>query len=559
MAQNSIKVAVNDIASILQAFINSPPAGVAVEVIDALKEVSKSYSSLLPPHLFFEAVEQSPVAISITDARATILYANRSFEKVTGYSCEEIIGSNESMLSNKTTPRIVYETLWARITQQKPWSGTLINRRKDGTRYLAELTITPVLNEAQQTTHYLGIHRDTTDLHSLEKRVGNQKKLIESMVNAAPVVTALLDDNGQVVLDNLEYKKLATDMHNLEPAHEFLAALRKSLGEHFENLYGAHKDFADQEISFDPGGGAQPRCYLVSGTWIKELDDSADAFFEGNKRFYLLLIANEITQLKRQQEETRINALRALTAEEELVQSMREALNGAVYQLQGPVNLIAAAEAMQQRRDSNSKEGLALLSALNQALVAGRKALQTLQSCIPQTPVDSRDYVNVNRILRDVLMLSTERMLKTGIIVDWKPAPTLPAIYASERRLRGLFKQLLDNAVEAMSEYNSAVRELHISTHHTTDNLIVEIEDTGPGIPDDLKLKVFEPFFTTKKSNNRAGMGLSMVQEIVNEYAGTLEIDPAYTSGARLVISLPIRQKAIQNDYGTDTDENEEQ
>ena len=559
MSQNSIKVAAEDIASILQSFLNAPPAGIADEVLTALTEVFKSYSHILPPHLFFEAVEQSPVAISITDAKATILYANHSFEKVTGYSCKEIIGSNESMLSNKTTPRIVYETLWARITQQKPWSGTLINRRKDGTRYLAELTITPVLNEAHETTHYLGIHRDTTELHSLEKRVGNQKKLIESMVNAAPVVSALLDDNGQVVLDNLEYKKLATDMHNLEPAHEFLAALRKTLGDHFEKLYGQYKDFSDQEISFDPGGEAQPRCFLVSGTWIKELDDSADAFFEGQKRFYLLLVANEITQLKRQQEEARVNALRALTAEEELVQSMREALNGAVYQLQGPVNLIAAAEAMQQRRDSNSKEGLALLSALNQALVAGRHALQTLQSCIPQTPLDIRDYVNVNRILRDVLTLSTERMLKNGIIVDWSPAPTLPAIYASERRLRGLFKQLVDNAIEAMSGHGGAIRELHIITRQTTDNLIVEIEDTGPGIPEALRLRIFEPFFTTKKSNNRAGMGLSMVQDVVNEYAGTLEIDPAYSDGARIVISLPIRQKSVQNDYGFDTEENDEQ
>lgn len=558
MSEKSSKVAVEDIASILQSFLKSPPAGVTDGVIEALSEVLESYSSMLPPHLFFEAVEQSPVAISITDARATILYANRSFEKVTGYSCEEIIGNNESMLSNKTTPRIVYETLWARIMQQKPWSGTLINRRKDGTRYLAELTITPVLNDAHETTHYLGIHRDTTELHSLEKRVGNQKKLIESMVNAAPVVAVLLDDTGNVVLDNLEYKKLTSDMRHREPAHEFISALRETLGEHFENLYMQHRDFADQEISFDPGGISPPRYFMVSGTWIKELDDSADAFFEGNKRFYLLLIANEITQLKRQQEETRINALRALTAEEELVQSMREALNGAVYQLQGPVNLIAAAEAMQQRRDSNSKEGLALLSALNQAMAAGRHALQTLQSCIPQSPVDTRDYININRILRDVLMLSTERMLKNGIVVDWMPAPTLPAIYASERRLRGMYKQLVDNAIEAMALHGSALRELHITTRNTTDNLIITIEDTGPGILEELRLKIFEPFFTTNKTNNRAGMGLSMVQDVVNEYAGTLEIDPDYTNGARIVVTLPIRQKTLQNGYELGTEETDE-
>lgn len=548
-----INVAVEDVANILQRFIDSPPEGVSGDVLDALHEINKSYNSLLPPHLFFEAVEQSPVAISITDSRAIILYANQSFERVTGYSCEEIIGNNESMLSNKTTPRIVYETLWARISQKKPWSGTLINRRKDGTRYLAELTITPVLNDANETTHYLGIHRDTTELHSLEKRVGNQKKLIESMVNASPVITVLLDDKDEVVLDNLEYKKLKTDMRNLEPAHEFLTALRTTLGDRFENIYMQHRNFTDQELSFDPGGSGQPRCFMLSGTWIKELDDSADAFFEGNKRFYLLLNANEITKLKRQQEESRINAMRALMTEEELVQSMREALNGAVYQLQGPVNLIAAAEAMQQRRDSSSKEGLALLTALNQALSAGQVALQTLQSCIPKTPLDSCDYININRIIRDVMMLSTERLLKAGVIVDWCPAPTLPSIYASERRLRGLFKQLVDNAIEAMSNHGDAVRELHISTRSISDNLVIEIEDTGPGIPEDLRLRIFEPFFTTKKENSRAGMGLSMVQDVVNEYAGILEVDTEYSEGARFIVSLPIRQITDLKDYGRDT------
>ena len=54
-------------------------------------------------------------------------------------------------------------------------------------------------------------------------------------------------------------------------------------------------------------------------------------------------------------------------------------------------------------------------------------------------------------------------------------------------------------------------------------------------------------------------MGLSMVQDVVNEYAGTLEIDSAYTDGARIVISLPIQQKAMQNGYGLDTEESDEQ
>jgi len=195
---------------------------------------------------------------------------------------------------------------------------------------------------------------------------------------------------------------------------------------------------------------------------------------------------------------------------------------------------------------------------LNQALAAGRQALQTLQSCMPQTPEDSRVYINVNQVLRDVLTLLTLRMLKSGIIVDWEPAPTLPSIFASERRLRGMLKQLVDNALEAMAAHASGEKVLHITTHYTTDNLVIVVEDTGPGIPEPLRVKIFEPFFTTKKSNNRAGMGLSMVQEVVNECSGTITIDPTYTSGARFIITLPIRQRAMHVEYAKTADQSDE-
>ena len=69
------------------------------------------WTTLLPPWLYFEAVQQSAIAISITDLNATILYANPAFKRVTGYSPEEIIGKNESILSDKVTPDLVYETI----------------------------------------------------------------------------------------------------------------------------------------------------------------------------------------------------------------------------------------------------------------------------------------------------------------------------------------------------------------------------------------------------------------------------------------------------------------
>ena len=121
--------------------------------------------------VFLQAVENAPVAISITDLHANILYTNAAFCDVTGYGLDEVIGNNESLLSNKATPRLVYQALWGRLWQKKSWSGLLVNRRKDGSCYLAELTVAPVLNEAGEVIHYLGMHRDVSDVYFLEQSV----------------------------------------------------------------------------------------------------------------------------------------------------------------------------------------------------------------------------------------------------------------------------------------------------------------------------------------------------------------------------------------------------
>jgi len=343
MAKRSGSTQTDTFSEVFKAFLASPPEGTPDAIIEAFGEMGWEGRGLLPPRLFYQVVEQSPVAISITDAKANILYANPQFSRVTGYAPEDVVGENESILSDKVTPRIVYQTMWGRLLQRKPWSGVLVNRRKTGERYLAELTIAPVLDGKGQATHYLGMHRDVTEVHRLEQQVHNQKALIESVVDAAPVVVALLDDSGRLVLDNMAYKVLKADMHGIEPADQLISALRESLGPAFEQARQGGRGFAGEEVSFDPGKGAPPRWFSCSGTWFREHDASADNFFEARKESYLLLVANEITAIKHGEEQMRMSALRALMAEEELVQGMRETLAGAVFQLQGPINMVNAA------------------------------------------------------------------------------------------------------------------------------------------------------------------------------------------------------------------------
>lgn len=531
---------IDEFSEAFRNFLAAPPAGTPPSIIETLGSTVRAGMGFLSPHLFREVVEQSPVAISITDLKANILYANPQFTRITGYSLDEVTGKNESILSAKMTPKAVYQAMWQSLLAQKPWSGVLVNRRKNGEHYLAELTITPVLNAAGKTTHYLGMHRDITEVHRLEQQVRNQKALIESVVNTAPVVVALLDDRGRVILDNLAYKALKADLQGREPAELFLAELR-SLGNLLEETKRKGASFNGHEVSVDPGGSRPLRWFSCSGTWFEERSVSADHFFDSRVQTYLLLVASEVTRQKYEQEQTRMNALKALMAEEELVQGLRETLAGAIFKLQTPLNLIQAAVAMLERRPA--EDNMALLKVLQQALAEGQSALKTLEGSMPTVPVASWEPVNVNRLLHEVLDLCIDRLLAEGVVVDWKPQSVLPAVLGYENQLRNLFKQLVENALDAMAEARSKVRELRLRTAAEDGAVLISIEDTGPGIPAELRLKVFEPFFTTKKTIKRhAGMGLAMVQEIVNEHAGTVEIDPAYTEGCRFQVRLPIRK-----------------
>jgi len=491
--------------------------------------------------LFAETVEQAPVAISITDDRANILYVNQAFSRITGYAPEESIGHNESMLSDKKTPKAVYEELWSRLKAQQTWQGYLLNRHKDGRRYLADLTIAPILNARHVTTHYIGMHRDITDTYRLEQRVNQQKVLIETVVDSIPVATVLLDETDRVVLDNQMYKTLSSDLGLNDPARTFIDILREDMAEDWERMKQKQSGFHNREVRFDRGGHHAPRWYACAGTWFSQEDDRIEAFFHENRHTYLLLTLTDITQQKKHGEEIRVNALKALMAEEEKIQRIRETLSGAIHHIQGPINLLNAATTMLTRRGPDPRNS-ALADILDQIRRAGEQSIALMKKCIPENNTSAMTPVNLNQLLHETIVLLTERLLASGIVVDWKPTPVLPALMGQECHLRTMFKQIIENAIEAMNQSGIVTRELRISTWSDDHLLHVSIEDTGPGIPDELRIKVFEPFFSTKNDGHagHSGTGLTMAQEVINHHLGLIRIDPSYRDGCRVRIQFNI-------------------
>lgn len=496
------------------------------------------------PALFAETVEQAPVAISITDANANIIYVNAAFSRTTGYAPKESLGRNESMLSDKKTPLTVYRELWATLKAKRNWHGRLLNRHKEGHPYLADLTIAPILNHNGETTHYIGMHRDVTDVYLLEQRVRQQKVLIETVVDSVPVAIALLDESGNVILDNQMYKTLTSDLGLKEPATTFIDILRDDLGDQWDVIQRTNGSFRDRGVRFDRGGRIGPRWYACAGSWFKQSDSGVEAFFHDTDHTYLLLTLTDITNQKRQEEEIRVNGLKALMAEEEKIQNLRETLSAAIHHIQGPINLLHAATKMMSRRGTESQNS-ALLAILEQVRQAGEQSISQLKKCIPEDRASAVSPVNLNELLHETIILLTERLLACGIIVDWRPTPVLPGLLGREYLLRNMFKQVIENAIDAMNHTGIVKRELRICTWSDGSLVNVHIEDTGAGIPDELRTKVFEPFFSTKTGGRamHAGTGLSMAQDVVNQHAGLIRIDPSYQDGCRVHIQFDLRNQ----------------
>jgi len=108
------------------------------------------------------AIEQVGEAIVITDAQGIIQFINPAFERTTGYSREEAVGQNPSILKSDKQDELFYRNLWDTISAGRTWVGRIVNKRKDGTLYTEETTISPVRNTSGQIVNYVAVKRDLT-------------------------------------------------------------------------------------------------------------------------------------------------------------------------------------------------------------------------------------------------------------------------------------------------------------------------------------------------------------------------------------------------------------
>jgi PAS domain S-box-containing protein len=127
------------------------------------------------------ALEAAANAIVITDRHGTIVGANHAFTTMTGYSKEEVLGKNFRLLKSGEQPESYYANLWSTISSGSVWQGEIVNRRKDGTIYTEEMTITPVTQGVGSAadTHFIAIKQDITERKKAEEELQRLAAIVE--------------------------------------------------------------------------------------------------------------------------------------------------------------------------------------------------------------------------------------------------------------------------------------------------------------------------------------------------------------------------------------------
>ncbi len=153
-------------------------------------------------------------------------------------------------------------------------------------------------------------------------------------------------------------------------------------------------------------------------------------------------------------------------------------------------------------------------------------------SYLDQGPIQE---VDIHAGLEDTLVILRHK-LKQGVQVTRQYAADLPHIEAHGSELNQVWTNILDNAIDAMHGQG----EITLRTGQSGDNVVVALQDNGPGVPEAIQKRIFEPFFTTKPPGQGTGLGLHIAYNIVNNHHGAIRLN-SQPGKTVFEVSLPIR------------------
>jgi two-component system NtrC family sensor kinase len=239
--------------------------------------------------------------------------------------------------------------------------------------------------------------------------------------------------------------------------------------------------------------------------------------------------------------------------QEQLIQSEKmsaigQLVSGVAHELNNPLAGIAAfAQLLLAEKRLPAEQR----SAAETIYAESRRASRIVQNLLTfaRQHKAEKGPTSINQVLDDTLELRSYELRVRGIDLTREYDETLPDTMADAHQFQQVFLNLLTNAEQAMERLARQTHRLTVRTKRAGEDLRIEVEDTGPGIPAKLLERIFNPFFTTKPPGAGTGLGLSISLGIVREHEGRIWAENVAGGGARFVIELPIVAVRASGEY----------
>jgi CheY-like chemotaxis protein len=254
----------------------------------------------------------------------------------------------------------------------------------------------------------------------------------------------------------------------------------------------------------------------------------------------------DVSERKKLEDQTRDLYHQLLQAEK--LAALGQTISGVAHELNNPLaTILTWAERLSQRPpseiDGQTRRGLETI------LSESERAAKIVRSLLTfaRKRQSTRAMVDLSHVVRETLSLRAYEQRITNITVVDALAAGLPQVFADQHQVQQVLLNLIINAEQAMLTANGRGTLVVRSWHDVErESIVIEINDDGPGIAEELQPKIFDPFFTTKEVGKGTGLGLTVAYAIVQEHGGRIHLASNTGTGASFYVELPVSGTPLQ-------------
>jgi two-component system cell cycle sensor histidine kinase/response regulator CckA len=493
-------------------------------------------------HLQGAALNSAANAIAITDRSGLTEWVNPAFSELTGYTSAEAVGKNPRDLvkSDRHEPAF-YKNLWDTILSGNVWRGEMVNRRKDGSLYTEEQTITPVRDLQGNISHFIAIKQDITEHKRAEEEL---RQSVESLLTSEERTRFALE-NANVGIWDMDYTtgvlrwSEAIEAHyGLEPGtfggtfEAFVERIhpddRASVLEVVTKAMKAGTDFSVQNRSIWPDGTVR---------WLS----GAGRILLGEHGEPVRGVGISLDVTERRILEAQFQQAQKMEAVGRLAGGVAHDFNNLLTVILGFCELLLADRDPDDPRQADiaeiQKAGTRAAGLTRQLLAFSRKQI------IEPTLLD------LNVVVADMRSM-LGRLIGEDVRVVLNLGPELAPVKADRGQVEQVVMNLAVNARDAMPKGGTLRLEtanVELDEHYAETHLAVKpgayvaltVTDTGTGMTPEVQSRLFEPFFTTKEPGKGTGLGMATVYGIVTGSGGSVGVYSEVGKGTSFNVYFP--------------------